>query len=397
MSYAAREELRIEWLDGVRALAASFVVLHHIWLGTFGGYPGNNWPRWLDFMVYGHLAVAVFIVISGFSLALGPNRHGFHLREGPHGFYRRRFWRIVPPYWAAVAISSTMIWWGLIQTPNGSPLSIRDVAIHLTLLQDTFGNTPPNGTFWSIAVEVHIYIFFPLLVLALRVSRPIVVGLVVTGLVIIQHIVGGVLPFVGLFDRYTPQFFALFTFGMLGVVLCRYRRMHLGWVGSILILIFLIISGILGPAPIVGAYFWVDLGIGLATACLFVALATHPMHWLKRFLELRALRFVGVFAYSVYLVHTPVLAFILTHLVQPAGWQGWSAFLAMLLFGFPIAIVAGYVFYLLFERPFLAIRSWAHFRDAVLGAIQRIRLTRSTRILRDFDQSQEIESTRSSD
>jgi peptidoglycan/LPS O-acetylase OafA/YrhL len=390
MSHEAHEELRIEWLDGVRAIAASFVVLHHIWLGSFGGYPSNNGPRWLDFMVYGHLAVAVFIVVSGFSLTLGPNRRGFHLHEGTLGFYRKRFWRIVPPYWAALAISSTIIWWGLIQTPDGSPYGIRDAVIHLTVLQDTFENTPPNGTFWSIAVEMHIYIFFPLLLLALRAFGPVMVGLIVIGLVVVQHIIGGFVPFVGLFDRYTPQFFALFTFGTLGVALCRHRRVHFGWVGGVLFLTFLITYGFIEPATVVRAYFWVDLVVGLATASVFVALATHPVRWLKWFLELPALRFVGMYAYSLYLVHAPVLALIRTHLVQPAGWQGWSAFLAMLLLGFPIALVAGYGFFLAFERPFLVIRSWAQFKEAILSALQRKRLrstlTHSTKVLQDLDQ-----------
>jgi peptidoglycan/LPS O-acetylase OafA/YrhL len=120
---------------------------------TFGGYPANNGPWWIDFLVYGHLAVAVFIVVSRFSLALGPSPRDFSLNDGAKGFYRRRFWRIVPPYWAALGISSTMIWSGLIPTYNRSPRGAPDVAIHLFLLQDTVGNVPPNGTFWSIAVR----------------------------------------------------------------------------------------------------------------------------------------------------------------------------------------------------------------------------------------------------
>ena len=54
--------------------------------------PGYTGP-----LVYGHLAVAVFIVISGFSLTLRPSTNGYALAEGGRGFFRRRFWRIVPP------------------------------------------------------------------------------------------------------------------------------------------------------------------------------------------------------------------------------------------------------------------------------------------------------------
>ena len=110
---------RVEWLDGVRALAASFVVLHHVWLMSFNGFPDNNGPWLTGWLAYGHLAVAVFIVISGFSLTLSPSRHGYSLSEGGWGFLRRRFWRIVPPYWAALVISAALIWVGLTFPPTG--------------------------------------------------------------------------------------------------------------------------------------------------------------------------------------------------------------------------------------------------------------------------------------
>ena len=50
-----------------------FVVLHHIWLTSWPSFPHITGPWWLGWLLYGHMAVAVFIVVSGFSLALAPD------------------------------------------------------------------------------------------------------------------------------------------------------------------------------------------------------------------------------------------------------------------------------------------------------------------------------------
>ncbi len=79
----ARPAARLHGLDGIRGVAALFVVLHHCWLLSFPGYPSNTGPWWLGWLVYGHFAVVVFIVLSGFSLAIAPARSGVAASERP--------------------------------------------------------------------------------------------------------------------------------------------------------------------------------------------------------------------------------------------------------------------------------------------------------------------------
>src|SRR4051794_4018005 len=100
---------RVEWLDGVRGCAAVYVMLHHIWLAAYPHFPVNSGPWYLGWLLYGHLGVAVFIVVSGFSLTLQPTRHGMRLPGGARGFGRRRAWRILPAYWAALAYSGIVV------------------------------------------------------------------------------------------------------------------------------------------------------------------------------------------------------------------------------------------------------------------------------------------------
>ncbi|MDR6504447.1 acyltransferase [Arthrobacter oryzae] len=379
---------RVEWLDGVRALAAFFVVLHHIWLMSYGGYPGNSGPWLTDWMVYGHLAVSVFIVVSGFSLTLSPAGHGMRLKDGAWGFMRRRFWRIVPPYWAALAISVLLIVAGLIGSPSGDPVAAKDVVVHFFLIQDAVGNTPPNGVFWSIAVEWHIYFLFPLVLLCFRrygtkVTLP-AVALLVAGL----HVGGYFLPALAALDRFTPAFLVLFVAGAASAHLAIRGR----WAASSVVIAAALTAGFLTAAALAGSewivsqYFWVDLAVGGAAAALFNALAQGRLRGLARLLSARPLAFVGEFAFSLYLVHALVLELLRVHVVHAAGLSDAMAFWTLMVLGIPAALGVAYVFFLLCERPFLTIRSFGELAAALKRPSRRgqgtgviVRVRRSTK------------------
>ncbi len=51
-------------LDGLRGLAALYVLLFHCWLLTMPGFPENSGPAWLGWLMYGRLAVVFFLVLS---------------------------------------------------------------------------------------------------------------------------------------------------------------------------------------------------------------------------------------------------------------------------------------------------------------------------------------------
>lgn len=360
---------RVAWLDGVRALAALYVVLHHVWLMTWGGYPGNDGPWFLGWLVHGHLAVAVFIVVSGYSLMLGPARHEGRLLAGAGGFLRRRFWRIVPPYWAALALSVLFVALGLSVTPSGESMGARDVVIHALLLQDVFANVPPNGVFWSIAVEWQIYFFFPLMLWCFRRLGPLRATSIAMAAVVALHLLGERSETIAMLGRFTPQFAVLFVLGCLAVVWSRGAHARAAMVGAAGIwLAFGVVRVISGPEDVVASYFWVDLWLGVGTALAFVGLAGGMLTPLARLLEARPLAWLGHRAYSVYLVHALFLDLVRIHVLDRLGIEGGAAFWPLLVLGVPAAIAGSLLFFRVFERPFLTIRSVRDLVAAVRGS-----------------------------
>src|SRR5690348_11474874 len=160
-AFAGAAGHRLAGLDGVRGLAALFVVINHIYERAFPGYPVDRAPFWAGWFIYGRFAVVVFIVLSGFSLALSPARYGWRLGDAAW-FARRRARRILPAYWAALAFSLAVAW--LVVTPPGQgALGVRSVAVNGLLVQNLVGAPTPNRSFWSLAIEAQLYVVFPLL------------------------------------------------------------------------------------------------------------------------------------------------------------------------------------------------------------------------------------------
>ena len=157
---------RLAGLDGIRGLAALYVVINHVFLRAFPGYPVDHAPFWAGWFIYGRFAVVVFIVLSGFSLALSPARHGWRL-DAVSEFARRRARRILPAYWAALAFSLAVAWLIVPQPGNGVP-DAKSVIVNGLLVQNIVPAHSPNAAFWSMAVEAQLYILFPLLLLMVR-------------------------------------------------------------------------------------------------------------------------------------------------------------------------------------------------------------------------------------
>lgn len=346
---------RLAGLDGIRGLAALFVVLHHCWLLSFPGYPANTGPAWTGWLVFGHLAVVVFIVLSGFSLAVSPARSDWRL-GGVRRFAQRRAWRILPPYWAALAFSMLVAITLVSQPGQGAPTA-KSALVYGLLAQDIVGAPSPNGAFWSIAIEAQLYLVFPLLLVILRAWG----AAVMLGLVTVTVVVVGVLAphseFVGLFLRLTPQFAALFAVGALAAGIlngraARWRRLPLASLSALTALPVFVLIVHNGPEWTVGHYFWVDLAFGPSMGFLLAAISVGRPAPLVRFLDTAPLRRLGSFSYSLYLTHAPVVVVLHALVVRPAAGHGVDAFLMLMALAVPASLLLAWLFASVFELPF---------------------------------------------
>lgn len=360
---------RLSGLDGLRGVAALFVVLHHCWLLAFPGFPRSVAPTWTGWLAYGHLAVSVFIVLSGFSLAVGPARAGWRL-GGMRRFLRRRAWRILPPYWAALSFS-LLVAWAVAPQPGEGPPTVRSVLVFGSLTQDVFGSPSPNGALWSIAIEAQLYLVLPLLLLVRRRAGAVTVLTLVALPALTIELLSDRVGAVALFERFVPQMAVLFAMGVVAAhFVGNERAARLPW-GPMIVLASappIVLIAVQGRAWSVANFFWVDLAVGPAVVMALVGLSAGRPAVLTHLLDTRPVRTLGSFSYSLYLVHAPVVvatAFLIGAFV-PAGLPRLFVLLATAV---PVALVAGWAFSRVFELPFQRHRSTRELAGAVRRAL----------------------------
>jgi peptidoglycan/LPS O-acetylase OafA/YrhL len=359
------ERGRLNGLDGIRALAALFVVENHVFLRAFPGYPADHAPWWVAPFIYGRFAVVVFIVLSGFCLAAGPAYNGWRL-PGLAEFARRRAWRILPAYWAALVFSLAMTWFAVAQPGWPRPTG-RSVLVNGALLQDVFLVPSPNRAFWSIAIEAQLYLLFPLLIVLVRRTHAGVMLTTVAVPVIYLGTAGsaGDSGAVHVVAQYTPDLAVLFAVGVAAAgFLPRAANApgRWGWSALLLALPPVVLVLAAGSTWTIDHLFWVDLTLGPSIACLLVAVATGHAGLLGRLLDARPVRTLGAVSYSLYLTHAPIVIALYYGVLEGRVSQGVPMFVVLTAVTIPLAIGFARGFGAVFDIPFQHYRSWAAIR-----------------------------------
>lgn len=363
--------LRLPALDGLRAVAAMYVVVFHSVLGFYEKDLVGPWRVLKRACVYGHEAVAVFIVLSGFCLMLPVVRRDSRgLGVDFSRFVRRRARRILPPYYAALGLSLALLALvtGLQQRTQTTwddslpGLAVAPIAAHLLVVHNWVPSLAMqiNGPLWSVATEWQIYFFFPLVLLPIwRRFGPGVALLAAAGL--------GYAPLLlwpGPAAKAAPWYLLLFGCGMLAAAISfsheprftslRGRRFWKPLSGGLWLSCLLLSNG--------AAWLWFglkplsDVLVGLATAALLVHLTAcvteaRPSRVLS-VLESRPLQTVGSFSYSLYLTHLPIVA--LGYLaLRHSGLAGPQQALLLLVLGLLASLAVARAFFGLVERRFL--------------------------------------------
>ncbi len=154
-------------LDGIRAIAVLMVMIFHF-------FPAVNEGTLLPFLkkisIFGQTGVTLFFVLSGFLITRilinTKHKNNYFLN-----FYMRRFLRIFPLYYFFLVLSYYIFPIIL----NLKIPSFSQQIYYFTYLQNfamTFHwDSIGPGHFWSLAVEEHFYIFWPILVYFLSISK----------------------------------------------------------------------------------------------------------------------------------------------------------------------------------------------------------------------------------
>ncbi len=174
---ARSQGFHAHYLDGIRGLAALYVLLEHVQLTGLGLIGADKLSTGNESALqhlarlfnstaagFGHAAVDVFIVLSGYCLMLPVANSSDHaLRGGIGGFFKRRAIRILPPYYAALLIALLVtISAGMFHQVSAWNLIAHLLLIHSVAPRWVFGISAP---LWSVAVEWQIYFVFALLLL----------------------------------------------------------------------------------------------------------------------------------------------------------------------------------------------------------------------------------------
>src|SRR5215472_389229 len=374
---AATRPGRVVGLDGIRGLAALFVVLNHIFERAWPGYPGaNHAPFWAAWLIYGRGAVVMFIALSGFSLGLGPARSGWRFKSIAT-YAHRRAWRILPPYWAALGFSLVMTWFVLAQpgwpVPDG-----KSVVVYGLLVQDVFSVGSPNRAFWSIAIEAQLYVLLPLLLLLVRrVGARVMVGLV-AAIVVTIGLLGPHVPLMNsVLVKFTPDLAVLFAVGLLaaGIVTAGERTRSRPWAGYALAaavpaIVLMVVKGATWSNL---NLFWLDLAWAPAVGCLLAAIATSRPRPVVRFLDSRLPRSLGSCSYSLYLTHGPIVIAVSYGLVLGRVATGAPTFFVLAAILLPVTVCFARLFAAVFELPFQRHRGWIALRQAMSARLWQLR------------------------
>ena len=384
MTQQNNSKTHILFVDGLRAVAALYVVLHHCILQTYTPDNMNTLTGlkkiFVAVFMQGHLAVNLFIVISGFSLMLSVIKNDYSFKKGTLDFFKRRAIRILPPYYFSLICSLLLIWL-FIGNKTGThwdisiPVDYKGILTHLFLVQDFFTRSESqiNHASWSIAVEWRIYLLFPLLLFVWKKGGPSAALLASIIIAIVAYFMlsffNSVKPGIDVISAGVNPYIILFSLGMLAADVAYSNRLRYTKILNFPWLLLLIVSAVLlsayrfYKATVADAtpnltHRISDVLFGLCCFCLIVACARagnkkNISFWLSKALAFQPLVFIGTFSYSLYLIHPPLIQLISQYILFPLHLTTFTSTWLMASFGCALIVGSAYLFFICCERPFI--------------------------------------------
>jgi peptidoglycan/LPS O-acetylase OafA/YrhL len=362
---------RLLSIDCLRGLAALGVVFHHACQYHPIGYPaGHPVTLFEESLGLGFAGVWLFFVISGFCI---------HLREARAAaagdasasmsfaaFWKRRFVRLYPAYFVCLLLYLALnLMSGTIE-PDGS--LAWNVVLHLVMLHNFDPSTTYgiSGVLWTLALEEQLYLaYFVLLFLRNRLGwrRTLLICLGARVATYAAHWLAG--RQFGIDTPVKEMVSAQWFVWALGAVAveayvgrivlprwCRDPRVAAGLLGIGAACVTFVRHSPESPL-LVPIWFVLDPVLGLGFFVILNALVASEATWKQHGKPprlVRRLARIGVYSYSLYLTH----GMIITYFSGPAArWCGVKLDSLFLLSLTPLCLALAWVFFQLFERPFL--------------------------------------------
>lgn len=381
---------RLKSIDVLRGIAVLAVVAIHIPHHPQGGWREHPFFFLAFLFDYGWLGVPLFVVISGFCIHLRAARQQLDARSFSwRSFWVRRFYRLYPPYVAAIAFSlfMTSLLHDRYDVRTAWPY---DLLTHLLLIHNVTGYAGGlgNGAFWSLAMEEQLYMLYALLLLICTVwswrAAILVVGAtaslwgVVSSLTFPERMLGPVQVYAWPF-----QYWLYWALGAVAVD-AYYGNIRLPrWCRSFKVASLLLVFGMVMRQEFAETLLETNIARRLVGVSPEAILNSTPMLIANQIstLFLFALAFfvvvnaalayegrggfgsfasngfsrLGQISYSLYLTHVPVI-FALEEFM-PLGYEPRPWLLRYCIYT-PICLAVGWIFFVTIERWFLKAPAW---------------------------------------
>lgn len=350
----------LPWTHSIRAIACLTVI---VWHGVLTILPENaTGAQRLYILPLGTAAreaVLAFVILSAYLLG----RHwtgGLSNSAGTWATFRpylgRRLWRIVPPFWAAVSVTVVvMLVFGLNHAQGshwdtGLPLTPWRTVANYLMITDLVGINPLNHPLWTVPVELHLYLFAPLIVACVARAR-----IVLVAAVLCLAVAFGASWFIA------PYFlFAFLTTFWVGARRQQWASESLrdtvrliAPIAAVSLLLLVVVTGAHALPDGPDKYFVADALVGpLLLGWLFHRDVTGTRTWSIAVLSHRSLIWIGERSYSIYLIHALVLELLWRFAVRPLELSPKELeMLVLIAVGVPLSLAAGVVLYRLVELP----------------------------------------------